>query len=481
MNVTDSNKADFKQSSSQNMPQNTFQNASQNTNFFSSMIFRVFVLMLLLALSMIPISMLETLVGNQIKLKHKLTEELSNKWGSAQTIIGPILSIPYVEQISRIESETDSNGLKSSVSRDVFANKTLMLLPENLRINAKLKDKALTRDNHKVHVYQGEIELSGNFNLDALPLANDYYTIEWDKAFFSIGLSDNKSVEASTPLHWEDSSAAFKPGTQLPMLLKQGFHANLEDVANDNPLPQFKLQLNLRGKESFQFAPFGEITSAKIISDSSQIKIFGDIPASSKATSSEEFEATWGISNLSRNYPQQWLIGEKENKTPDYDFSSVLTGVQLSLPASATDENHAKIKDMLSYLMPILGILFLSLLIFEFKRNIRSKPKFIHYLVVSFPILLTPIILLTLNNLTSFIQAYQMAAGSSIILIVLYVSTALKSFDRGFYILLILATLFAALFVILEMPEYALFATSTAGLGITMLLMMASFNIQEDK
>ena len=445
------------------------------------MVFRFFVLLLLLALTMIPISMLENLVDYRIEQKQMIVEELSNEWGNEQTIIGPILSIPYVERISRIESQTDSNGLKSSVSRDIFNNKTLMLLPENLRINADLKEKILVQDQTKAYVFQGEIEFSGNFNLDSLPEASGYNTIEWDKAFISIGMSDNKSVEASSPLIWEGSSATFKPGTQLSTLLKNGFHANLEEVANENPLPQFKLQLNLKGKDSFQFAPFGNLSIAKISSNSSQTKVYGDITPSSKVSSTEGLEATWRISNLTRNYPQQWLIDEEENKAFNHDFSSVLTGVQLPSPSSTTDQNYALIKNSLKYLLPMLGILFLSLLVLEFKRNSRSKPKFIHYLVVSLPVLLMPLILLTLNNLTTLIQAYQIAAGSSIVLIALYVFAALKSFSHGFFILLIMVILYSAVFVMLQIPEYALFAVSSAGIGITVLLMIVSFNIKEDR
>jgi len=385
---------------------------------------------------------------------------------------------PYVERISRIESQTGSDGVKRSVSKDIFNNKTLMLLPENLRINSKFRDKVLSRDNYKTHAYQGEVELSGNFNLEALPESSGYNTIEWDKAFIAIGLSNNKSVEASSPLRWEGSSAAFKPGTQLPTLLKNGFHASLEDVANDNPSPQFKMLLNLKGMDSFQFAPFGEITIANLSSNNTKLKIHGDLPASSKVSSDDTFEATWRISSLSRNYPQQWLI-EDDNKVITTNFSSVLTGVKFLDKTSIADENHLKIKNILKYLLVILAIVFFSLFILEFKPKNRPKPTFIHYVVISLPILLMPILLFTLINLMNFMQAYQIAVGSCILVIVLYVMSALKSFGKGFYLLMILAAIFAALFVILQMPEYALFAISAAGIGIIILQMMVSINIQD--
>lgn len=453
---------------------------NQDKHFHNSMIFRFFTLLILLALFSIPVSMLEKHIDQQLNDKKIIAEELAREWGTEQVIIGPILSIPYVERISRIESQTDSNGLKSSVSKDIFSNKTLMLLPENLKINAQLKNKLLSKDQTQSHGYQAEIEFSGNFNLEALPEPSAFNSIEWDKAFVAIGLN-NTSVEANSPLRWEGSSSALKPGTQLPSLLKQGFHANLEDVVNDNNSPQFRIQLSAKGHKNLKIAPFGQLTSASIKSDSSNIIVKGDIPASSKVTTKDSFEASWNTSNLVRNYPQQWLIEENSDTKIKPDFSSPLMGIELNDTVQTTDKEQLKIKSILNYLIPILGILFLSLLILEFKRNSHSKPKFLHYLVISLPVLLIPVMLMTLQSVTNFIQAYQIVAGTSLLLIVFYTMSALKSFGRGFYILLIMSTLYALIFVNLEIPEYTLYAFSTAGLFIIVILMMVSSTIQEDQ
>ena len=471
MNVTDSNHEDFLQ--------NTSKKKHRPMSVFRSMIFRFLTLILLLILCQSLVSMFDSYINDQTTQKQKISNELSQQWGNKQTIIGPILSIPYVERISRIESQTDSKGLKSSISRDIFNNKTLRLLPENLKITADLKERTLKQNESNATVYEGNVELSGNFNLDSLPEPSGYNTIEWDKAFIAMGLSNNKSVEASSPLRWEGSSTAFKPGTELNHLLKQGFHANLETVATDNQSPQFKIQLSLKGTDSFQFAPFGEITTAKITTDASKVNVYGDISESSKVISDDGFEAVWRISNLSRNYPQEWLLDEKQDDKNSYDFSNVLTGVELSSSKSKEAQNIAKVKEVLPYVIPLIAILFLSLFSFEFKQKRMTKPTLLHYLLVSLPILLMPFVLLTLSSLMSFVQSFQIAAASSILLIVMYVLTSLKSFLRGFYILIILGILYGTLYIILELPEYSWMALSAAGLSVTLLLMMSSTKLKE--
>ncbi|MGK0271590.1 MAG: inner membrane protein involved in colicin E2 resistance [Cocleimonas sp.] len=94
---------------------------------------------------------------------------------------------------------------------------------------------------------------------------------------------------------------------------------------------------------------------------------------------------------------------------------------------------------------------------------------------------MTPLLLLTLQHTMSFTQGYQMVAATCIFLIVLFVLSITKSFTYGFYLLLILVSIYAAQFINIEMPEYSLFAISAAGVWITILLMLMSFNIKEDK
>ena len=474
MHVSDSNPAELKTNK-------YYGDSTNEKRFANSMIFRVFALILLIALLYIPIHFMGQWFEDQNKNQQTLSQSLAEQWGNDQIIIGPIISIPYVERISKIQSQTDSKGITSSISKDIFNTKTLFLLPENLRINAKLEEKKLTENNVDAFVYQGDVELSGNFNLESLPKPSSYTSIEWDKAFLSMGVSKNQSVKVSSPLRWEGSSTAFKPGTKLNSFLKNGYHTHLEDVANDSELPQFKILLNVKGNHSFKFAPMGELTSASIKSNSSKVIVNADIPASSKIRSDDSFEAIWRIPNLVRNYPQEWLIEEGVENTINPDFYSVLAGLSVKTETKTTDTVSSKIHSMLPFLLTIVGTLFLSVMIFEFKRNAHSKPKFLHYIVMSLSILSMPLILLTLKDLTSFEQSYQIAAGTSIILIVIYMMSALKSFFKAFYILLVLASLYGALYVYLQLPEYILFALSATVLFIIVLLMMASTNLHEDE
>ena len=474
MRVSDSNSTELKTNS-------YYADNHQEKRFVNSMVFRLFMLILLLAALYFPVFLMGNALTEHLKQQQTISNTLSEQWGNEQTIVGPIISIPYVERISKIESQTDSNGVRSSVSKDIFNSKTLVLLPENLRINADIKHKTLTKKELQASVYEADIELTGNFNLEALPKPSAYNSIEWDKAFLAMGVNKNHSVRITSPLRWEGSSSAFRPGTNLPHMLKNGFHAGLEEVVSDAELPQFKIQLKLKGKQRFAFAPMGQQTNATIKSDSSQLIINSDINAASSVRTDDSFEAVWRISNLVRNYPQQWLLEEGSEVLVKPDFYSVLAGVETQQNKAPANEMLFKIKSILPLIIPMLGILFLSILILEFKRNSAARPKFLHYLIASLSVLSIPLILLTIKDLSNFEQAFQIAAGTSLVLTVIYLMSALKSFFKAFYILLIMSSMYGALYIYLQLPEYALFALSAAGLFITVLLMMTSVNIQEDE
>ena len=449
--------------------------ANQSEVFFKSITVRSFTVILLLFFMTYPLGMVSQFIEQHEKRQNALTEERHSAWGKEQSIVGPILSIPYVERISSIESVTDSSGKSSTVSRNIFNNKTLILLPESLNITATLRDKKDNQNTQTSSLYQAEVELSGTFNLKALPKVTRNTSIEWDKAFLAIGLSDTSTVTTSTPLRWEGSSSQFEPGTRLQNIIKNGFNAKLKDVATDKKSQSFRIQLDFKGRHSFSFAPVGEITNSKITSTWPTPSFSDVISPSSKVMSNEGFEATWRIPNLARSYPQAWLKTINKEAQKSYSLDSINTGVILNKPNTA----YSKIKSLLNYALLSIGIIFLSLLILGCKG--RHRPNLIHYLIIGLSLIAFYPLLFILLEKTSFVQAYQIAAGSIILMITLYLFAAFRHLGKGLVILIILGTLYGTLYINSEMPQYAFFANTGSLLFILLILMVASWNTKDEK
>jgi len=80
----------------------------------------------IMILLMIPNAMVQDLIYERAGLQRAVVQEVGAKWGQAQTLVGPILAIPFKEE------------LKKSDGKIVEIIKTAYFLPENLKINGTL-------------------------------------------------------------------------------------------------------------------------------------------------------------------------------------------------------------------------------------------------------------------------------------------------------------------------------------------------------
>lgn len=443
--------------------------SEKSKSFYSSLTFRGFLVALLMLLMLIPLFMVETIVDERNSYYHSVIDDISKGWGQDQTLIGPVLAVPYVEHITSVETVTDSNGVTKTVSRDVFNDKTMILLPEELRIKAKLNETHRKRGIYDSLVYKADLDLTGYFNLDALPRESNKYSIRWNKAWLAIGLSDTKAINRITPLRWGKSSAKFEPGTRLLKILPNGFHASMKNIQKGNKRPEFKIKLSFNGNTRFKFAPLGEITIAEVESGWPHPSFQGDIFPNSKIISNEGFSAEWNIPHLSRNYPQSWLMSNE-----NYRLDELTTGVDLYRPVSL----YSKVGRAVKYGALFIGLTFLTFLVFEV--TVKSRVHIIQYAIIGLSLSLFYLLLISLSEYISFMMSYIFAASTIVGIITLYTFAVLKSVGKGLFIMILLGSLYTALYFILQMEDYALLAGAGVMLFVLVILMIATRNIQHD-
>lgn len=462
-----------KQAMNENNNQNNNKDKNIKKSIFRSLTFRTLLVGALMLSMLIPLSMVENIVRERNQYYLSVLKDIAKGWGGKQTIVGPMLVVPYVEHLTSVDTVTDNSGVSKTITRDVFNNKTMILLPEDLNIETELHEKHRQRGIYDSLLYTAEMKLSGHFNLSALPVESKKYNIRWQKAWLAVSLSDTKAINSTAPLRWDDSSAKFEPGTRLPKLLRQGFHASLKDVKiNRGPSgqrPEFKIQLSFNGSTGLRFAPLGESTIAKIKSGWPHPSFQGDILPADKTIDKNGFEAEWRIPYLARNYPQHWLMGEET-----HDLYQVSTGVNLFTPVSL----YSKVIRAAKYGMLFIGLTFVTFLIFEI--SIGARLHAIQYLVIGVALSLFYLLLVSLSEHIKFFMAYIDASVVTVGIITLYTAAVMKSFWRALTIFLLLSGLYAVLYFILQMEDYALLAGSAVMLFIVIMMMIATRNVRYD-
>ncbi|PID44347.1 MAG: cell envelope integrity protein CreD [Proteobacteria bacterium] len=433
--------------------------------------FRSVLIGLLAAAMLVPLFLAKQVVSDRTYYYRTALTDIAKTWGGRQVIVGPVLVVPYTEHIISFDTVTDDKGETRTISRDIFNEKTVVLLPKQLNMDAEVVEKHRKRGIYDALVYQADIELTGTFDFSNLPdKQSKKNKIQWKHAWLAVGVSDTKAIDEAFPLRWNgDTSSPLKPGTLLPKLLPNGFHAKMKDLEQDLVLPKFRIKFSVNGSEGLSFAPLGETSTANIHSGWPHPSFIGDIPPVKSEVGGNGFDAHWRVPNIARNYPQQWLM-DKES----YDLYALKSGVKLFSPVSL----YAKIERAVKYGVLFIGLTFLTFLIFE----ITTKSRFhvIQYGLIGLALSMFYIILLSLSEQLTFRMAYLYASTATVSIITLYTIAILKSFGRVMLILLFLSSLYAVLYFILQMEDYALLAGAGTMMLIIMVLMFATRNLEYD-
>jgi len=437
-----------------------------------SLTFRTFVVVLLGLLMLIPLNMAEEVVAERNSYHASVLEGIASTWGAQQTLVGPVLVVPYVEHYTSVDTVTEKDGTARVVSKDVSSDHTAILLPKNLEIRADLKEEHRHRGIYDALVYSAKLSLSGQFDHSPLLKRSDdgaERRIQWDKAFVMVGLSDTKAIADASELSWDDKPIKLEPGTHLPELLASGFHAPLSASADTKSTHDFKLNLTLHGSDSLNFAPLGETTKARMTSTWTHPSFQGNSLPVKRTLNDQGFSAEWEIPHLVRNYPQYWLMDDKQK----YDINAFTAGVSLYEPVSL----YSQVIRAVKYGVLFVGLTFLTF--FAFEISVGKRLHVLQYGLVGVALSLFYLLLLSLAEHIAFVYAYLGAASVVVMIITLYAWAVLRSFKSGLLILLLLSGLYGVLYLLLEMEDYALLAGTGLLIIATSSMMYVTRNLRQ--
>src|SRR5690554_1882443 len=241
-------------------------------------------------LLLIPTSMINSLVYERESTKEQAIWEVSQKWGEAQTLTGPFISVPYTITEKRYSSIDSAN---------VWTERTeyLNLLPEQLSISGSISPEKRYRGIYEIIVYNNDITLTGNFaHLDPRTFNIENKNLQLDKAFLSFGISDLKGIEDQISLDWGNKSKIFNPGTISNNLLSSGINVPLNLSLNSNnelETESFIFNVKLKGSQYINFVPVGKVTYVELTSDWPTPSFDGTFLPTTREVSEDGFTATW--------------------------------------------------------------------------------------------------------------------------------------------------------------------------------------------
>ena len=413
----------------------------------NSLTFKIISIGILVLILMIPKSMIQGLIYERESFRAGAVREVSQSWGTHQTITGPVVTIPY--------SYWTINDKKEKIAFRYNA----YFLPEELEITGTIEDKIKKRGIFEIILYKSDLKISGKFKKpDFSKLHIDDKDVHWDEAKISIGITGMQGIKNSMALDWNDKKLNMEPGTNAQKLLKSGVSAAVDfDKAGDY---SFAVPIKLNGSELIQFEPVGKITKVNLSSKWKSPSFFGNfLPETDKTTVSDEgFDASWQVLDLNRSYPQQW-------KNDVHQFGQSVFGIRLIQPI----DEYAKNSRSAKYALLVIGLTFLIYFFFETLKRVDIHP--FQYLLIGLALSIFYLLLLSLSEQIGFNHAYLVASIATVGLITIYSSGFLKNNALSIQLGLLLSVIYGFIFVVLQSEDFALLA-GTVGIFIALAAVM---------
>jgi inner membrane protein len=409
---------------------------------------KVIVIGFLTLILLIPKVMIIELIGERETTASNVKNEVMQQWSMLNTVRGPVLTIPYIEKVFDNKEKVYSEEIRQC-----------HFLPKSLNIEGEIFPEQRHRSIYDVMVYQSQVSISGYFtapDFESLKINPDL--VLWDKAELSIGMNDLRGISELAELNWNNRKFTFSPGIENSVLGKNGITIKLPtDIANSFP-GEFSCSFRLKGAESLQFAPLGEITEIKLKSAWNDPGFVGNFLPEKQEITQNGFTADWKVLHFNRNFPQAW----KDNS---YALTESDFGVKLVTVADHYQKNMRSAK----YGILVILFTFLSFFLNEIITKQRIHP--FQYILVGFSILMFYLLLLSVSEQLGFNLGYFISALAVLSMVFLYSHTFLKKWTNSIVLILILASSFGFIFILLQLESFALLAGSIGLFAVLALIM----------
>lgn len=424
---------------------------------------KILLIGLMMVVLLIPGGLILSLINERAQMLDSAQEDVARMWSGQQHITGPIVTIPYLSTMK----DTDGNV--------VVAERQLHLLPDDLRIDGKVKCQQLRRGLYDTNVYNAELSLEGTFEIPAeLNTQSDaQIQLKPEQAILTVGIADLRGIEESIEIVWNDRSyptrtitdnGCFDVGVGAQIDLSEWLKTAQEEarlaIKATPAQSRFALKMKLKGSSALYMAPVGNQNTFRLRSDCPTPSFIGNFLPSSREVTQTGFEAEWKVVAQNRSYPQ---ILRNENS--QHVIAESELGVNLLIPVTQYQQTTRAIKyAALIILLTFIGVFFVEM----------SQHKHIHifqYLLVGLGLVLFYSLLVSISEHLDFMVAYLISAVMTVALISAYLYGVTRRRSTSLGIGGILTLLYTYVYILLQLESYALL-TGSIGLFVILAVIM---------
>ncbi len=393
--------------------------------------FKVFVIGFLVLVLLIPAGMVRSLIREREHRKVQVANEIGSKWGYQQVVTGPLLMIPYTQELPGPEG------------KPVTVTSYLHVLPDSLKVSGEIIPEVRYRGIYETVLYNARIGIAAEFTLpDLKSLDIPEKRVQWDRAALALGISDMKGVRQEITAKVDGAERPMEPGIAASDVLASGVSVPAALSRKSRTLAM-TTELDINGSQQLSFVPVGRETSVELASTWHSPSFDGAFLPTRRSVAASGFTAQWEVLHLNRNYPQYWT-GSR------YKINDSAFGVGLLIPTDAYQKSERTAK----YAALFIALTFLAFFLSEVLIRVRLHP--LQYLLIGLALIIFYTLLLSISEHLSFARGYLIASAATILLVTGYAVSILRRASVALLVGSILTILYAYLYVLLQLEDYAL-------------------------
>lgn len=418
---------------------------SQRNHYLIKLAFIGFIALLLL----IPIAFVSEIIRERESLKSQVKNDISEMWGGSQNMVTPILVIPYKET------------MVDTAKRSYVKSGTLFVSSKDLKIDNNVRAEKRQKGIFSSIVYTNQIKLQGEYSLSEIPRDKNI-VYEYNKAYVQLGLTDPSSIASQVELKWNDSTAVVNPGSRCVTTIERGFNSNVIITESIQTYKVF-IKFELRGSNFLSYNLTSKNAEISMQSNWPSPEFLGKNLPKAREINKEGFKANWVTNEFNNNAQFYWT-----DESINLAHSEPIINVGLIETADDYQKNTRSSK----YALFIIALSFCTFFVFEFMHKRKIHP--IQYLLVGLALAIFYLLLLSLSEQIGFNTSYLISAFAVIGIIITYARAIIPQLKSIAILTGVLIFLYAYIFILLQLEDYALLAGSIGLFIILSAIMLLS-------
>lgn len=432
----------------------------------------------LVLLLIVPAAFVEGLISERVNRARSVVDEVGATFGGRQMFTGPVLAAPWRAV------RTAENDKGEPVERVVTG--WYAVFPETGSADAEIAVDTRTRGQgglFKVRTYEADIALKANFALpETLLSVPDAAVIDWSKATLLIGVADTRGAKAANIAIADGARITLAPGSAYADVFPGanwtdpgGFGASIQWLAAPAggvaaPGRSFATEaaLTFTGVESLSLGAFAKETKLRMRGDWGDVGYSGAFPSEPQGdaqTLTDSFDVRWSVPYVARG------VAEAGDAGALVSFANLTVATKLIDAASP----YQAVQRALKYAIVFIGVVFLAYFLMEATSLRRVHPA--QYILVGLAQVIFYLLLLSIAERIGFDPAFAIAATATVGLIGAYAGATFKSLVHGAAATGAFAVLYALIYLLMRLEDYALLVGSVAAFLAIAAVMLFTRNL----